>query len=78
MCASLSEKIKAINSEQTLPPIKSKEEKKSSVKMDDLVFEDECYAEPNDNSWWKWLLIILGIDGILLAVALGRFIFVGI
>lgn len=78
MGASLSEKIKAINSEQILPPTKTKEEKKSPIKMDDLVFEDECYAEPNDNGWWKWLLIIFGIDGILLAVALGRFIFVGI
>lgn len=85
MAETLSEKIKAINNAQPTTRTAKKEKPKVAVnnkKEEDIslhpIFTDEYYDLPNGGDWSKWVLLILGIDGILLAFALGRFILFGI
>lgn len=84
MAETLSEKIKAINNAQPTTRTTKKEKPKATTnkKEEDIslhpIFTDEYYDLPNGGDWSKWVLLILGIDGILLAFALGRFILFGI
>ena len=86
MAETLSEKIQAINKSQNLshrsvsPKKKTKvlETEKKEPTAPQFLFQDEYYADPNNNGWHKVILAILIINGILLALALGRFILFGV
>lgn len=84
MAETLSDKIKAINNAQPTTRTIKKEKPKAvaNKKEEDIslhpIFTDECYDLPDGGDWSKWVLLILGVDGILLAFALGRFILFGI
>lgn len=77
--------IETVSEEPTLKKLKEAWKDEPILSVDNQVginrlvpLVDEHYLSPDDNGWYKWLLIILSIDGILLAIALGRFILVGI
>ena len=81
MAETLSEKIRAINQQHTQP--KPKKEKTKTTPPQEKIspqphLADEYYANPKGWDWTKWLLLLLAINGILLAFALGRFILLGI
>ena len=84
MADNLSAEIRAINKRLDSPttPKKTSNKKDSTIALSaNYVLSDlpdEAYMSPNDGGWYKWLLIILAIDGALLAFALGRFIIFGL